>query len=52
MPAEMPPDRVTMHTLPLLHDYSVTEKIWRVHSPEREENRATEIQTLLSRRTG
>jgi hypothetical protein len=26
MPAEMPPDRVTMHTLPLLHDYSVTER--------------------------
>ena len=45
MPAEMPPDRVTMkqfvRTLPLLHDDSVTEKIWRVHSPERGENRAT-----------
>ena len=45
MPAEMPPDRVTMkqfvHILPLLHDGSVTEKIWRVHSPERGENRAT-----------
>ena len=25
MPAEMPPDRVTMHTLPLLRDYSITE---------------------------
>ena len=52
MPAEMPPDRVTTHTLPLFHHYSVTEKIWRVHSPERGENRATEIYTLLSRRTG
>jgi len=45
MPAEMLPDRVTMkqfvRTLPLLHDDSVTEKIRRVHSPERGENRAT-----------
>jgi len=43
MPSEMPPDRVAMHTLPLFRDYSVTEKIWRVHSPERGENRAIEI---------
>ena len=43
MPAEMPLDRVTTHTLPLFHDYSVTEKIWRVHSAERGENRAIEI---------
>jgi hypothetical protein len=37
MPAEMPPDRVTMHALPLFHDYSVTGKIWRMNSPERGE---------------
>jgi hypothetical protein len=34
MPAEMPPDRVTMHTLALFHDYSRTGKIWRMHFPE------------------
>jgi hypothetical protein len=43
MPAETPPDRVTTHTPPLFHHYSVTEKIWRVHSPERGENRATPV---------
>ena len=43
MPAEMPPDRVTIYTRPVLHDHAVTEKIWRVYSPEHGEDRAIEI---------
>jgi hypothetical protein len=43
MPAEMPPDRVTIYTRPVLHDHAVTEKIWRVYSFEHGEDRATEI---------
>ncbi len=47
MPTEMAPDRVTMkrfvHTLPLFHDYSVTEKIWHVHLLNTEKHGATQI---------
>ena len=44
MPADLPaaqrPNEQFARTLPLFHDYSVTEKIWRADSPERGENRA------------
>jgi hypothetical protein len=47
MPADLPADQRANEqfapTLPPLRDYSLTEKIWRVESPERGENRATEI---------
>ena len=43
MPAERRANEQFARTLPLFHDYSVTEKIWRVNSPERGENRATDI---------
>jgi hypothetical protein len=43
MPAEMPPDRVIVAYSATAPSLLRTEKTWRVHSAEREENRATEI---------
>ena len=43
MPAEMPPDRVIDAYSAAVPRLLRTEKTWHVHSPEREENRATEI---------
>jgi len=50
MPADLPADRLARAqfapTLPQLRDYSLTEKIRRVHSPQHGEERAAQIQTL------
>jgi hypothetical protein len=40
MPAEMPPNRVMMHTLPVFHDYSVTERFGACILLNVEKNRA------------
>jgi hypothetical protein len=51
MPADLPAERTAnaqfAPTLPQLRHYPLTEKIRRVHSPQHEEKRATEIPIVL-----
>jgi hypothetical protein len=46
LPAERPANAQFAPTLQQLRQYSLTEKIRRVHSPQHGEKRATEISTV------